>query len=496
MRAGISALWVRRTETGTVILTFLAMLIVGSLPGRSVQASEPMHSEPIKRLYVDSFEGKFGSAELRQRVIARLNADHTWQLVDKPTEADAVVRGSGEIWVKGHFSNSPHAKSSTREPVYGGYLSLEVKDKRGEILWSYLVTPGRIHWHGVDQDMADHIVRVMDEALAGGNLFHPRPAQTNANQLSIAGAGSTFAAPLYQKWIESFEDARPDLRASYQAVGSEAGIEELKDSRTDFAASDVPLTDEQMTSTQLRVDQYATVLGGVVVAYNLGGVGHDLRFTPEALADIYIGKITRWNDRRLRAINRGANLPDEPIVVVHRSDGSGTSFAWTEFLSKTSTEWKNSVGTGMKVTWPTGEEAEGNEGVASKVGRTPGAIGYMELTYALRHQLSFGLVRNAAGSFIQANLTTLAAAARSLPRTGKLRESLIDPAGKDAYPIATFTWILISQSVQGAQKVSALHDLVRWMLTSGQKECAGLGYLPLPKEVAEAELRQLGPSAR
>ena len=463
--------------------------------GQSSRPSPSSHSEPVRHLYVDAFQGKLGSSQLRKEVMARLRADRNWQIVDSPSQADAIVDGNGELWIKGYVSNSPHAGSSWREPVYGGYLSLSLTDKSGETLWSYLVTPGKMHWNGVDADMADHVVRLMDAALAGGNLSSEPSAANSPAPISITGAGSTFAGPLYQKWIESFQELHPGIRATYEPVGSENGIEALKQSKVDFAASDVPVSGELKISLPIKIHQYATVLGAVVVACNLAGVGQDLRLTPEVLAEIYMGKITRWNDEKLRELNRGARLPDEAIVVVHRSDGSGTSFAWTEFLSKTDAAWRSSVGSGMRVTWPTGEAAEGNEGVAAEVAATPGAIGYMELTYAIRHQLSFALIRNAAGRFIQANLASLGAAVRSLSQHGDLTSSLINSPGNDAYPIVTFTWILVPDSIQSPEKAALIHDFIRWMLTSGQKECAGLGYLPLPKEIADSEVRQIS-SAR
>lgn len=447
-------------------------------------------SQPIRTLYVDTFQGGPGSADLRKLVAERLRAQHKWQLVNQPSAADAIVHGSGEFWIKGHLTNSARAAAGQVESVYGGYLSLEVQSRSGQILWSYLVTPGRLHWSGVPQDMADHMVRLMAAALARSAAPGVEATTAPAAQVTLAGAGSTFAAPLYQDWVESFGERHPEVRITYQAVGSEEGIRLLQQGKVDFAASDVPLSDQQMESTHVRFENVATVLGGVVPAYNLPGIGRDLRFTPELLAQIYLGKIARWNDPRLRSVNRGARLPDQPITVAHRSDGSGTSFAWTAFLSATSPEWKAAVGAGMRVRWPAGEAAPGNDGVAVKVAATPGAIGYVELTYAIRHELSYGLVRNAAGKFVQANLTTLSAAARAAPHAADLRASLLDAPGNNAYPITTFTWIVVPVSAENPQKQAALRDLLRWMLTSGQRECAGLGYLPLPKEVADRELRQ------
>lgn len=451
-------------------------------------------AEPEKRVFVDGFLGKFGAEQLHDKVIARLRASHEVKLVDSASEADLVVHGTGEIWLKGRLAVSPNPATKMREPVYGGYLSVEVERKDGEMLWSYLVTPGRMHWSGVDEDMAEHMVRLMLPELEHAGAEAAQQTTPAQGHVALAGAGSTFSAPLYQSWIESYEDEHPGIHATYQAVGSEDGIRLLEDGKIDFAASDVPVTDEQMTSMPVKLDQYATVLGGVVPAYHLDGVGHDLKFTPEILADIYLGKITRWNDERLRAINHGANLPDAPIVVLHRSDGSGTSYAWTEFLSRNSAEWKTAVGSGMKVQWPVGVGAAGNEGVAADVAQTPDAIGYVELTYAIRHELSYGLVQNAAGRFVEANLDSLSDAASVAATSRDLRTTLVDGADKDAYPITTFTWILVPKSAD-ANKENAVKEMLRWMLTSGQKECAGLGYVPLPKNLAERELTETRPPA-
>lgn len=445
-------------------------------------------STPIQNIFVDTFQGGPGADQLRQRVVDRLRHTNNFHLVDNASDADAIVHGTGEIWVEGHVAINPHG--STRETIYNGYLSLQVKNKNGETLWSYLVTPRRMYSDAA-REMADHIVRLMVAALIREAAPATQTAAAPEAQVTLTGAGSTFSAPLYQEWIESFEAQHPQIRTTYQAVGSEEGIELLKSGKVDFAASDVPLSDEEMAAMPVKFDHIATVLGGVVPAYNLSTVGPGLRFTPEILAEIYIGKIQRWNNAKMRAINRWANLPDAPITVIHRSDGSGTTFAWTNFLSATDAEWKASVGSGMRVNWPVGQAAQGNDGVAAKVAETPGAIGYLELTYAIRHELNFGLVRNAAGKFVQANLTTLSAAAKAAPKGGDIRASLVNPAGSDAYPITTFTWVLLPQSGKSPRKTAALRELLRWMLTSGQKESSGLGYLPLPKEIADAELRRV-----
>jgi len=475
--------------------TFMAIVAVVafSVAGWSVHArtTSPI-SGPIRRIFVSPFEGKFGSADLRKEVVERLQQSGKVILVSSPSDADAVVQGSGELWLEGYQALSPRGPPSMRQPVFSGYLSLEVKNRNGETIWSYFVTPGRMHWRGVDQDMADHVVKRMLVALSQGGAKGAQSMEAVKGRITLAGAGSTFAAPLYQEWVESFKTRQPEVRTTYEAVGSENGIRLLEEGKVDFAASDVPVSDEQMTSMKVKFRQFATVLGGVVPAYNLSGVGSYLRFTPEVLADIYLGRIREWNDPKLRALNHGVSLPDEPIVVFHRSDGSGTSFAWTDFLSKTSAEWRTSVGTGMRAKWPTGQEATGNEGVAAGVASTPGAIGYVELTYAVHDELNFGLVKNRAGKFVQANLTTLNVAAKIAPHSGDLRASLVNAPGEYAWPITTFTWLLVPAPTGDAQKTMALKALVKWMLTSGQKECSGLGYLPLPKEIAAYELRRLG----
>lgn len=467
----------------------LALLAAAWFTCAPLRAAEQIGSSPEK-IFVESFPGNADAARLHDEVAARLRASHEAAVVDSAAQADLIVHGEGAIWLKGYLKINPH-DTGARQPVYSGYLSLELENRNGEKLWSYLVTPSRMPWNGVAADMADHMVRLMLVALR-----HPRAETTPAlsqlpNQVTLVGAGSTFAAPLYQDWIESYTEHHPEVHTTYQAVGSEAGLKQFEDGTADFAASDVALTDWQLTARPVKAEQYATVLGGVVPAYNLPGVARDVQFTPQILARIYLGKITRWNDPQLRAVNRGAGLPDAPITVLHRSDGSGTTFAWTQFLSETNQEWKSAVGGGMRVTWPAGEGLAGNDAIALRVAATPGAIGYVEMTYAIRHQLSYGLVRNAAGRFVQANLDTLNDAANAMPRGADLRNSLVNAPGKEAYPIATFTWLVLPASRASTEKLTTLHDLLRWMLTAGQRDCSALGYVPLPRNLAEKELAQI-----
>jgi len=298
---------------------------------------------------------------------------------------------------------------------------------------------------------------------------------------------------VYQKWFEAYEKQNAGVHVTYEAIGSEAGIRLLGEGSLDFAASDMPLSDEKLRQLGRKASHIATVLGGVVPIYNVTGLQKDLNFTPEILAGVYLGKIRKWNDPAIRAVNHGAALPNEEIAVVHRSDGSGTTFVWTDYLSKLSPEWKATVGSGVTVDWLVGMGARGNEGVADSVQKTRNSIGYVELIYAIQHKLSFGTVRNAAGQFVQASLAGVTAAAESLSfeGTSDFRISLTNAPGKQAYPIASFTWLLIPRESGDAPKRAALLSILRWVLTSGQKQCSALGYAPLPAAVAESELRTL-----
>src|SRR5208337_2779297 len=316
-----------------------------------------------------------------------------------------------------------------------------------------------------------------------------QPPSQVVTQTRLHGAGSTFAAPLYQKWFESFQQQHPDVRISYDAVGSGLGIQLLSQGKVDFAGSDVPPSDQSPSQAATGFRQIASVLGGVVPIYNLKGLTQDLKFTPEALAGIYLGTIRKWNDAMLKGPNKSAPLPDADIVVIHRSDGSGTTYAWSDYLSKISAEWKNKVGAGITLNWPVGTGAEHNEGVASMVQRTPNSIGYVELVFAIQHQLSFGAVRNAAGEFIRADLESVAAAASAM--NGNSASSVTNASGKDSYPIATFTFLLLPKQEKDSQKKAALLELLQWVLTSGQKECSALGYTPLPRELANRQLQML-----
>jgi phosphate transport system substrate-binding protein len=323
-------------------------------------------------------------------------------------------------------------------------------------------------------------------------LTHRSHAQT-ADTLTLNAAGATFPAPLYQAWIASFSEHHPDIHITYSAIGSEAGIQQLHDQKIAFAASDVPLSDLYMSQMPVKLHQFATAVGAVVPIYHLSQTGEDLRFTPEVLAGIYLGKIRKWNDPSIREINRSVNLPDAEIIVAHRADGSGTTFAWTDLLTKTSPEWKSVVGSGTTVKWPIGQGALDNDGIASMVERAANSIGYVELSFAIQRNLSYGAVRNAAGNFTQANLSTLTAAVdnSSTSGTAAISSSLINAPGDDSYPITSFTWLLVPELIPDPAVKSAIVAFIDWILTSGQKDCSALAYTPLPKEIVSRELEQL-----
>ncbi len=307
----------------------------------------------------------------------------------------------------------------------------------------------------------------------------------------INGAGATFPYPIYSKWFDEYHKQHPDIQINYQSVGSGAGIRQLQSGTVDFGASDGPMTDEQLSQAKVKVLHFPTVLGADVPTYNIPSVSQELNFTPEALAGIFLGTIKKWNDPAIAGANKGVNLPGNDIVVVHRSDGSGTTYIWTDYLSKVSSEWKNKVGKGTSVNWPVGLGGKGNEGVAGLVKQTPNSLGYVELIYAIQNKLPYGRVRNSSGAFVKADLASVnaaaAGAAKSMP--DDFRVSITDPPGKAAYPISSFTWLLIPTRIQDAKKREVLTGFLRWMMTDGQKYAEPLAYAKLPKEVIEKEMK-------
>ena len=311
-------------------------------------------------------------------------------------------------------------------------------------------------------------------------------AQTNLN-----GAGATFPYPIYSKWFNEFQKEHGGVQINYQSIGSGGGIRQLQAGTVDFGASDMPLNDDQLKEMGKPIIQFPTVLGSVVPAYNVTGVSGEIKFTPEALAGIYLGKITKWNDKALTSVNPGLKLPDQDIVVVHRSDGSGTTFVWTDYLSKVSPEWKSKVGSNTSVKWPVGLGGKGNEGVSGVVRQQPGAIGYVELIYALQNNIPFGTVKNSSGTFVKASLDTTTKAAAGTKVPPDFRVSITNAPGKDAYPIASFTYLLVPTQWQDQTKKTAMVNFLTWMLNNGEPMVTALNYAPLPKQVAEMERAKL-----
>ena len=303
-------------------------------------------------------------------------------------------------------------------------------------------------------------------------------------QSTLNGAGATFPYPIYSKWFSEYHKAHSDVQVNYQSIGSGGGIRQVLAGTVDFGASDGPMTDEQLGQAKVKILHIPTVLGAVVPAYNIPGVSGEVKFTPEALAGIFLGKITTWNDKALAAANPGVNFPNQAIVVIHRSDGSGTSYIFTDYLSKVSADWKNGPGKGTSVKWPVGLGGKGNEGVAGMIRQMEGSIGYVELIYALQNKITYGSMKNPAGEFVKASLesvTTAAASVKSMP--ADFRVSITNAPGKGAYPISSFTWLLIPTRSQDPNKGKILTDLLNWCETDGQKLAADLSYAPLPDTV-------------
>jgi len=315
----------------------------------------------------------------------------------------------------------------------------------------------------------------------------------SAQTIQINGAGATFPYPIYSKWFAEYNRLHPNIQINYQAIGSGGGIRQISNQTVFFGASDGPMTNEQIYAAGFPILHLPTVLGGVVPAYNVPGVNVQLRFTGPVLANIFMGKITKWSDPAIRGLNPSVALPDTDITVVHRSDGSGTNYIWCDYLSKVSPDFKRTVGVSTSVNWPTGLGGNGNQGVAGLIKQTPGALGYVELIYALQTNITYGSVQNMAGEFVLASLETVtnaaAGAAKAMP--ADFRVSITNAPGHNVYPISSFTWLLLNQRPHDRQRSQIMKEFVRWALTDGQQYCASLGYAPLPKEVVALEMQAL-----
>lgn len=326
-------------------------------------------------------------------------------------------------------------------------------------------------------------LRKLSPMIAMLVLVLPAAAQTKLN-----GAGATFPYPIYSKWFSEYHNMHSDIEINYQSIGSGGGIRQVSARTVDFGASDGPMTDQQLADAKFKIIHLPTVLGADVPAYNVPGIKGELKFTPDVVAGIYLGKITSWNDAAIAKQNPGATLPNSPIVVVHRSDGSGTTYVWTDYLSKISPEWNSQVGKGTSVKWPVGLGAKGNEGVAGMIRQMDGAFGYVELVYAVQNNIAYGSVRNAAGDFVKANLDSITAAAASVKTMpADFRVSITNALGKEAYPISSFTWLLVPAEWADKAKEKVMVDFLNWMLDQGQTMTSQLYYAPLPDSVKEKE---------
>lgn len=453
----------------------------------------PGVAQTTRSVFVDSLGGKPGASELRKQLTAELRKSAQFHLVDTPAQADLVLSGNGEVWVKSHYSLNPRNRSvnSDAQAVYTGYLSVELKDKKGETVWSYLATPHSSGSGDVCRILARIVVRKMN-----GEVSDPPSTQPTGviHMTTLNGAGATFPFPLYEKWFEAFHKRYPEIEIHYDPVGSEAGVSRLKEGALDFAGSDVMIgADEYYAGGKPKFLRFPAIMGAVVPVYNLPDMPLEVRFTPEVLAGIYLGNIRKWNDPQIRAANRDAMLTDREIVVIHRSDGSGTSYAWTDYLSKVSSAWKAAVGVNSAPKWPVGTGAEGNEGVAKLVRETAGSIGYVEYIYAVTNRMTYGSVRNSAGRYTSPDLESILAAARgSSSRIAEdFQTSIANPAGADAYPVAAFTWFVVPAQVADADKKRALKEFLQWMLSAGEHQAAALGYVSIAPEVLLREQQML-----
>jgi phosphate transport system substrate-binding protein len=314
-----------------------------------------------------------------------------------------------------------------------------------------------------------------------------------AETVQINGAGATFPYPIYSRWFAEYNRLHPNVQINYQSIGSGGGIRQLTNETVFFGATDGPMTNDQFLAAPGRILHFPTVLGGVVPIYNIPGIDGELKFTGPVLADIYLGRITKWNDPAIAKLNSQARLPGSDITVVHRSDGSGTTYIWVDYLAKVSPDFRKTVGVNTSVKWPAGVGGKGNEGVAGLVRQSPNAIGYVELIYATQNSIDYGSVQNAAGNFVRASLesVTAAAAAASAKMPADFRVSITNPPGENAYPIASFTWLLLYENPKDKAMARVMVDFLKWALTAGQKHASELGYAPLPDSVVKMELEAI-----
>lgn len=347
------------------------------------------------------------------------------------------------------------------------------------------------------------VALVVAGAVAGCGSQQPKQTSEQENKpseqapsITLNGAGASFPYPLYSKWIQEYKKVKPNVNIDYQSIGSSGGINNILNETVDFAGSDAPMKDEQLAKARGPILHIPTVAGAVVVIYNLEGVDKPLKLTPEVIAEIFLGNIKKWNDSRIASLNPDIKLPNKDIAVVRRSDGSGTTNIFTDYLSKVSPTWKEKVGKGTTVEWPVGIGAKGNEGVAGTVKQTPGSIGYVELAYAIQNKLPYAFIKNKAGKFVEPSLetTTAAAAGAAATMPEDMRVSITDPPGENAYPIAGYTYILVYKDQKDEVKGKALAEFLWWAIHDGEKYAKDLLYAPLPENVvkkAEEKIKQI-----
>jgi len=314
-----------------------------------------------------------------------------------------------------------------------------------------------------------------------------------AQKTQINGAGATFPNPIYSKWFSEYNKLHPNVEINYQPIGSGGGIRQITNQTVFFGATDGPMTNDQLLAAPSKILHFPTVLGADVPVYNIPNVNAELKFTGALLADIFLGKVTKWNDPAISRLNPGVSLPGTDITVVHRSDGSGTTYIWADYLAKVSPEWKSKVGVNTSLNWPTGVGGKGNEGVAGLVTQTPGSIGYVELIYALQNKISYGSVQNMTGDFVRATTASVSAAAAEAASKmpPDFRVSITNAPGKGVYPISSFTWLLLYENPKDKAQSKLMVDFVKWALTDGQKFASELGYAPLPQPVVQLEMTAL-----
>jgi phosphate transport system substrate-binding protein len=467
--------------------TVYLVLCCGTVGSARARQASPVNTN--RRIYVEPFATRQGSDTFREDVIAELRKMKSVSLAADESSADEILGGGGEVWIEGYRSHNPQlgkvAPNGT--PIYTGFLSIELRDRQGQTLWSYLATPPAAS-ADISKDLSVLIAKKLSEALEQGDaptLSAPLPQPTTV----LSGAGATFPLPVYEKWFTNYRRENPTVQITYEPIGSAAGVRKLLANSVDFGASDSPdVIHEFAAEDDDKYLFFPSVVGAVVPVVNLPGLQSDIAFTPEALAGIYLGKIKKWNDPILARSNRNLRLPDLDIVVVHRADGSGTSYAWTDFLSKTNPDWKAQVGTSLEPKWPTGREATGNDGVSKLVREQTGSIGYVEFIYALQNHLSYCRVRNHNSEFVPASLESIAAAVNHSVNPGHdFKVSIVDAPGAGVYPISSFTWIIVPAREADNTKRIALTGFLKWMLGPAQRQAAALGYLPLPKDLAKDE---------